>query len=309
MTDPAAPEYGLGAIQSPPDVRDWPIDLLYATAGVDPVAAPPASYRALTPYPPVYNQGSSPRCVAYSNGASKAYQDLRDTGLFAPDFATFFSQIGGTQDGAVPRVALQQMLDHGYPPSAAGHRIAAYYSVPVDRAAIQSAIMGFGPVLFSSPWYYSWFRPVNGVLPAPDSVAGGHEYEVVGWSATGFRIRNSWGAGWADGGEATIPWAYLSRVREVWKSVDKIDVHPRVYTMHFAARARVMSYLLTPADLLTDSTVERWDHPASTAMCGSPVIRRGTNRGQATVCYVPRGHFQKRYVKVNPADGVSVTWQ
>ena len=306
-------QLGLGALPSGIDERDWDIDLAYAAAGIDPVAAPPASWLAPAPYPPVYNQGTSPMCVAYSSATSKAYQDLRDTGAFSPAFAAFFAQIGGTPNGAVPRVALQQMLDHGYPPvtgSASAHRIAAYYSVPVDATAIKSAIVSFGPVLFSSPWFSSWFRPVNGVLPAPDSAVGGHEYEVVGYDAVGFRIRNSWGPLWSQGGEATLPYSMLHLVREVWKSVDKIIAPPkhRAYTLRIAHGAHVKHYALTRAGCLTDMKVEPWTGKASTAGCSAPGIKHGCVRGQATVVRVPRGAFAGRSVWI-ASPGVKVTWR
>lgn len=309
MIDPT--QLGLGAIQSPPDPRDWSIDLAYAAAGIDPVAAPPASYTCPTPYPPVYNQGASPMCVAYSSGASKAYQDLRDTGLFSPDQPTFFSQIGGGPNGAVPRVALQQMVDHGYPPAgnAAGaplHRITAYYAVPVSQLAIQSALMSFGPVLLSTPWYNSWFHPVAGVLPAPDSVVGGHEILCIGWNATGLLLVNSWGTAWGVGGRVTLPWAYLSRVWEAWKSVDVIDAHPRVYTLHIAANAKVTSYALSTAKCLTNTQVRQWVSKPSSAPCAAPRVVRGCYRGQSTVVHVPRGAFANREVRLGP--GVTVTW-
>jgi hypothetical protein len=309
MTDPIEPVYGLGAIRSPIDPRDWAIDLLYATAGVDPVVALPVSYLAPMPYPPVFNQGLSPQCVAYSSASAKAYQDLRDTGLFAPDFSTFFAQIGGTQAGAVPRVALQQELDHGYPPvsgSAALHRISAYYSVPVTAAAIQGAVLSFGPVLLSLPWFNSWFRPVAGVLPAPDTVAGGHEILCIGWSATGLVLVNSWGTGWGASGRVTMPWSYLDRVWEAWKSVDVIDVKPRTYTLHIAANATVVSYLLD-GSCLGHTKTRKWGPKASSAPCAAPRVRLGCHSGRATVVHVPKGAFAGREVRLGR--GVQVTWR
>ena len=307
------PEYGLGALPSPIDPRDWPIDLAYAAAGIDPVASPPPAYSAPDPFPPVYNQGGTPMCVAYSTGASKAWQDLRDTGLFQPAFAAFFAQIGGTQYGADPRRALQQMLDHGYPPvsgSAADHRIAAYYAVPVDPTAIQSAIMSFGPVLFSSPWYKSWFHPQNGVLGVPDMQEGRHEYEVRGWDRVGLRIRNSWGPLWSQGGEATLPWSMLHLVDNVWKSIDRVAAppRPRVYTLHVAAGSHVKHYALTKAGCLDDTQVKVWPESPSTAPCGAPRVVRGCSNGQATVVHVPRGAFAGREVRIDPRAGVTVTW-
>ena len=308
-------QLGLGALDSPPDPRDWSIDQLYAAAGIDPVAAPPASWLAPAPYPPYYNQGSSPMCVAYSNAESKVYQDLRDTGLFAPAFSLFFSQIGGTANGAVPRVALNQMLAVGYPPvsgSTSAHKIAAYYAVPVTQAAIQSAIMSFGPVLVSTPWYQSWFTPTSaGVLTPPDRVVGGHEILAVGWDARGLHLRNSWGSDWGLGGDCFLPWAFLGYVKEVWKSVDAVVPPPatKTYTLHIAARAKIRSYTLSPKGCLTGQKDQAWGAKGSSAPCSSPRVKSGCSSGQATVVHVPigQGTFGGRWVRLSA--GVTVTYR
>jgi hypothetical protein len=47
---------------------------------------------------------------------------------------------------------------------------------------------------------------------------------VVGYDATGIRLRNTWGPDWSQHGEATMTWAqFSSAVWEVWKAVDVID--------------------------------------------------------------------------------------
>lgn len=286
MTDPIdTTEFGLGAIQSPADARDWPISQAYLLAALEPVAAPPAAFLAPTPYPPVYNQMALPQCVAYSNGGSKVYQDLRDTGLFAPNQSLFFSQIGGTANGAVPRVALNQMLTAGYPPvsgAATDHRIAAFYAVPVAAIDIQSAIMSFGPVLLVTPWYNSWFRPVNGVLPAPDTQVGSHEFYVLGWDARGLRCRNSWGSLWGLGGDFILPWSMLHLAYEAWKSVDAIVVVPVTWRIHIPAGSTVQVATVTPDDKISGWTsrkvVTMFDGP-----CTPPDKKLGTHSGSAMV--------------------------
>ncbi len=48
-------------------------------------------------------------------------------------------------------------------------------------------------------------------LPDPDpanSVYGGHSVTIVGYDPAGFRIKNSWGPAWADGGYATVLYDY-----------------------------------------------------------------------------------------------------
>jgi hypothetical protein len=219
--------YGLGWIESPPDDADYPIDDLYAVAGVDPLDTLPASYVAPDPYPPVLNQGSTPQCVAYSSATLKAYEDLRDQGPAPYNEGAFFTQIGGTVNGAIIRNAMASMLATGYPVvGSAARKIAAYYAVPVERTALCSAIATFGPLVIGTPWANSWFHPVNGVLPAFDVQVGGHAIAAIGWDDRGLHLRNSWGSGWGNGGDAILPWDQLGHVREAWKCVDVIEPKP-----------------------------------------------------------------------------------
>jgi len=55
----------------------------------------------------------------------------------------------------------------------------------------------------------------TGVVPMPsagEGVAGGHAVMVVGYddATQRFIVRNSWGAGWGQGGNFTIPYAYYT---------------------------------------------------------------------------------------------------
>ena len=309
-------EYGLGALWSPPDERDWPVAALYLAAGIDRADALPATYTIPAPFPPVLNQGSTPMCVAYASATVKGYEDLRDQGpgQFNFDKPLFFSQIGGTATGATARNGLQRLKDFGYPlvgnaAAAAQHKIAAYYAVPVTQMDIQQAILAFGPVLVSTYWYNAWFHPVNGVLPAPGTIVGGHLINAIGWDSVGLRLRNSWGTSWSQGGDVTLPWAYLSRVKEVWKAVDVIELppppKPKVYTLRIAPGVVVQSPNLGANGCIASWTTKVWGSRASTAPCLAPVVKRGCVRGSATVAYVTAGAFKGRFVRV--IAGVTVT--
>jgi hypothetical protein len=223
--------HGLGWIESPPDPRDYQVDALYAASGIEAPLALPASYVVPQPWSPVLDQGNSPMCVAFSQSMLKAYEDLRDQGPFDFDEPTFFRRIGGGPNGAVIRNALAVLLADGYPvvgvDRAGAHKIAAYYAVPVTRADLCAAILAFGPVELGTPWFNSWFRPVAGVLPAPDTVVGGHAIVAIGWDARGLRLRNSWGTDWGLSGDAYLPWSQLDHLREAWKAVDVIE--PQLY--------------------------------------------------------------------------------
>lgn len=248
MSDPVLP-FGLGALQSPYDARDWTIDSYFVAAGLTVTASPPASYLVPGPYAGILNQGQTGRCVAFGDSGLKTYEDLRDTGAADLDEARFFFAIGGTDArGAVVRDGLDYLVRVGYPEvggaNAGRHKIAAYYAVSPTKLAIQQAILAAGPVGLSFSWPWSWFSPRStGVLPAPGALAGGHWLYAVGWDARGLRLRNSWGVNYGLGGDVWMPWAYLGLVREVWKLVDKIEPKPAPggYLLTFVPYAHVKS--------------------------------------------------------------------
>jgi len=225
-------DYGLGAIQSPFDERDFPIEAAYAVAGVTPPLALAPIYTAPR-MPPVYNQSNTPRCVAYSSATMKGWQDLIDYNRnFSWDFGHFFRDIGGTANGAYLRAAMDRMLKVGYPvggwfPKERYHRIRAYYAVGKNVTAIKQAIASFGPVVMATPWYQSWMKVgPNGVLLPPDSTVGGHAIIICGWddSRGAFRLRNSWGTSWGVGGDCYLRYSVLvGRAWEIWRSLDVID--------------------------------------------------------------------------------------
>jgi hypothetical protein len=234
--------YGLGALPDPPDERDYPVSALYEAEGLTATVALPASYAA-PGMPPVLDQHATPMCVAYSSSAMKAWQDKRDQErLFDFDEPRFFREIGGTANGAYVRDAMDRMRAVGYPVAGSGdaghHKIAAYYAVPRDPAAIKAAIHDLGPVVLSTPWHQSWFRPrADGTLPAPDAVVGGHAIVAYGWDARGLRLRNSWGSDWGVAGDCWMPEEYVAHINGAWKAADAIE-HPIAYAHTVDVTAR-----------------------------------------------------------------------
>jgi hypothetical protein len=313
MTEDHVEDYGLGSLHSPPDDRDWTIDQLYALAGLDAAAPLPAAFTIPAPLPEVLNQHATGRCVAFSTSAIKQYEDLKDQGRFDFDEATFFFSIGGTDaTGAVPRVALQKILTDGYPAlspasPAAAHKIAAYYAVPVNVDAIKQAIHAFGAVLLSTRWQHSWFHPgPGGVLPAPDYEVGGHAIVAIGWDDRyGLLLQNSWGLLYGVTGRVWLPYAYVDRIKEAWKTVDQIlPPKPLTYTLHIAPGATVMVATLA-GDCISGWTSRKWGATGSSAPCNAPRIKKGCARGQATVALVTRGAFTGKWVRIGT--GVTVT--
>lgn len=219
------PPHGLGALESPPDARDYPIEL-------DSTASLPATF-TVTSLAPIYDQGQSPMCVAYSGAGEQQSFDLIDQGhTYRWDFQYFFRRVGGTQNGAVIRNALDERLHRGYPllpagsgNSQASHRIRAYYAVGKTQDAIKRALVQYGTLILGTPWFNSWFDPhADGSLPAADYIVGGHAICGQGYDSTGLWLRNSWGTSWGRSGTCRMPWSsVLHSVREIWKAVDVVD--------------------------------------------------------------------------------------
>jgi len=222
--------YGLGCLEGPTDDRDFPIEDAYALDAIDVDGlAIPATY--VVPHrAPVLNQNGTPMCVAYSTSGLKSYQDRDDqvpAKFWNFDEPAFFRAIGGSANGAVLRYALDRLLKVGYPvvggvSPTSRHRIRGYYAVPKTLTGIKTAILTYGELVLSSPWYHSWMHTTSaGVLPRPDYLIGGHAIIVDGWNATGIRLRNSWGTNWGLDGDCYMPNYYaLHAVREYWKALD-----------------------------------------------------------------------------------------
>jgi len=220
--------HGLGALQSPPDERDYLIEALYAARGLTATAALPATY-VVPLRPPILNQKNTPMCVAYSSSSMKSYQDRDDQSpakWWNFDEALFFRAIGGNSNGAILRNAMDRLLKVGYSvvggaSPASAHKIKAYYAVPTNAAALKAAIHDLGEIVLATPWYNSWFDPVAYVLPRPDYAVGGHAIVADGWNdSRGLRLRNSWGGGWGYNGDCFLPYAYLGAIWEAWKTQD-----------------------------------------------------------------------------------------
>jgi hypothetical protein len=230
--------FGLGGLQSPPDDRDFQLSKLL-TAQEAAVILPP-SYD-VPKLPPIYDQGNSPMCVAYSDATEQAAFDLIDQGHnYLWDFSYFFRLIGGGPNGAILRNGLDRRLWRGYPlkpagsgNSASSHRIAAYYAVPRTQIDVQRAIFTRGVCILGIPWFNSWFYPdEGGFLPSPDYQVGGHAIAIIGYSPSAAHLQNSWGTGWSVDGRCWMPWHYLlSAGWEVWKAVDVIDPKAATATM------------------------------------------------------------------------------
>lgn len=226
-------DHGLGAIESPPDQRDWPLAL-------PPLAVPLPRRFVSAGMGPVLNQGSLPQCVAYSHAGLKTWEEKRDGGgVIAWDTSWLYGRCKAIDniagEGTDCRSALRVLKGTGCKPSsgnrpAALYKVAAYYAVPTTLDAIKQALVAYGPVTVGGAWYSSWFRPVKGILPAAGGgIAGGHAVLVFGWdddvAGGSLLVRNSWGKAWpgSTNGNFYGPYSrYLPTLWEAWKARDQV---------------------------------------------------------------------------------------
>lgn len=226
----------LGRLPDPPDARDKPLSLFMPRTAVLPL---PPSYYA-RPYPPVLDQSTTPDCVGFSGASYRSSEERRDEKrqvvFDGTDLYNLAKQIDGyAGDGTNIRAAAKQLVNVGglVISSTKGfevglrRKIASYARLNSIEDILQSILVTGGAWLGSS-WYESWFSPVNGVLPYPDRVAGGHAYRAVGWRRNvpfGDRLQirciNSWGTGWGQGGLFWLPANFIDFADfDCWSTLD-----------------------------------------------------------------------------------------
>lgn len=192
---------------------------------------------------PVYDQGDTPRCVAYSGALASTIDQRRDmsrTVLYDADEAyARCKEADGipNEDGTYPRVLLKIKKDRGMRRKATAaerfDKIEAYARL-TSLQDIKVAIFLWGSVQLGSDWYEEWFNPATPILPPGVTVAGGHAYDAVGYSdrKQALLLQNSWGRNWAYTiggvpGRVWLPYSYLNLADEVaweaWRAVDARD--------------------------------------------------------------------------------------
>jgi C1A family cysteine protease len=99
------------------------------------------------------------------------------------------------------------------------NRFTSYYRLYTDDE-IKTSLMQNGPVIFAMKWYKD-IRVVDGVITTSQKAdGGGHCMVIYGWDERGWKIQNSWGLSWANGGRAILP--YNVKIREAWGIIDTL---------------------------------------------------------------------------------------
>jgi hypothetical protein len=193
-------EYPLGRLPSP-DPRDTRY-LMAAQPRAEPLATSIAYRRG-----PILNQGSTSSCVGHGWRAWLNGAPIRQT--------------GGPQALAIYHGAQQVDEWEGEEPQIQGTSVRAGAKVLQQLGYIQSYIWAFsepmmrqwilsgqGGVVIGVNWYEAMFHPdpVTGFLNIEGAWAGGHCVWVRGFNAPrqAYRIQNSWGEEWGQGGQAWL---------------------------------------------------------------------------------------------------------
>lgn len=98
------------------------------------------------------------------------------------------------------------------------HRVTEYARVEQSGAQIRSVLASGFPIVFGMTVYDSFMADdvaASGVVPMPtatESCQGGHAVLAVGYddAKDAILVRNSWGAGWGQGGYFWLPYAYIT---------------------------------------------------------------------------------------------------
>lgn len=104
----------------------------------------------------------------------------------------------------------------GWEADAAARPLGAYYRIDKDSIVdMQAAIAEVGAVYASASVHDGWMTVARVSLsadlpvitaPARRELTGGHAFALVGYTADGFIVQNSWGPEWGRGGFAILPY-------------------------------------------------------------------------------------------------------
>jgi hypothetical protein len=130
--------------------------------------------------------------------------------------------------------------------------LGAYYRVDMRSVTdMHVALNEVGALYASALTHDGWFEVDRRTAAIPlrkrKPSDGGHAFAIVGYDRAGFLVRNSWGAGWGDGGYAVLTYEdWLENAMDCWVAQVGVvtDEHRRVAahaTPHEASGAAALS--------------------------------------------------------------------
>lgn len=219
-------------LRSPFDPRDYTLNM---TDYSDVVVPETLDYRRI-----LYsarNQGMQGSCYAFAATAMKEWherEDIQYAGYFSPQF--IYDLRPNTYPGMYSRDVLKILKSFGvceeryYPydatrrymtdeiyANARNHVIDSYIRLYTIEE-IKISLVVHGPAMITFPMFSHSPRFWDRVGPS----LGGHAVAIVGYTAEGFILRNSWGVTWnlPMQGHVIYPYADFGSHWEVWGAVD-----------------------------------------------------------------------------------------
>jgi C1A family cysteine protease len=195
-------------------------------------AESPVAPRRYYNFGPALDQGNTPQCVAYGHGQlieggpthneiftrANAKQYLRQ--LYS-DCQRNDEWEGENYDGTSVRAGMKVLRERGF---------IREYLWAWDVETITDWILRHGPVVMGTEWNDgmmgdSSFSARTGFIEPTGYFVGGHCYLLIGCnldqrcpdgSRGAFRLLNSWGEEWMDGGRAWISFASVHQLLQRW---------------------------------------------------------------------------------------------
>jgi hypothetical protein len=155
------------------------------------------------------------------------------------------------------------------------------------KTSIQQALASGSPVALGFPVFsdFMYLRTHTLYNTVTGSSLGGHMVAAFGYDAQGVWLRNSWGTGWGNGGDAKVSWAFITKVVSGAYTVSGIQtpaapvaMAPTVASLSIAKATAGTSVTITGAGL-AGATAVRFGTESATF---SPVTESGVTKLVAT---------------------------
>lgn len=252
-----------GAEFSDPDIRDYRIDKTCLASEF------PEEFELKMP--PVKNQGAVGSCVAHSIALVAEYYNEEQNDITEPLSVGYIygnrNVLLGNHQGMITRLAISNFCADGTPLNkdfpdhcevpeiietvkarkdelhemAAQYRFTAYLKTPT-KEEIKTALMSGTPVIIAVDWQKDMcYRDGEFFSTYLYGKSGGHAMVIYGWNERGWKVQNSWGAGW--GNKGTAVWPYYYRIREAYAIIDE-ETSPITIHKPFATKNKVAKFFI-----------------------------------------------------------------